>query len=888
MLYRLIELWSRITAVFGRRRLDRDLQDEIAFHLAMRESDYADAGYNPSDARSAAERRFGNRTLLKEEIRDMWTFPPVESVLQDVRYAFRTLRNAPAFTIVATLTLSLGIGGTVTMFSLGRAASIESLPYPEPERLVQLWGTVQREQVERRGASYPDFVDWRDQATSFDDVVLVDSVTMTFTHSTAERVQMEGVSPPYFALLGVQPALGRTFHAGEDSGSASERVVILSDGLWQQRFGADRSVIGQSILLENRPFAIIGVMPPGFNGLTDTSQLWIPFTQSQAPATLTNRGTRGFVALARLKTGISVRQAQAELDAISARLEQAYPVTNEKRGVEVSSLEAELFGAFQPALRALTVAVALVLVMACVNVANLLLARSENRQREIALRSAIGASRSRVLRQLLTESCVLTGVGAVAGLAVAQGAIRALAATSPVLLPSFAQPTIDARAALVASALAVACGVSLGLAPAAHARVTRLADALKESVRGSSEGRRSGRVRGALIVAEVSLAVVLLVGAGLMIRSISNLTAIDPGFDARSLLTLRVSIPQSAAAAAATQGAASLSSNRALLERVRAVAGVRAASLASDIPLEGSTSAVFYAAEGQTEITVENRPRAYIHRVSPDFFTTMGIAMQAGRTFVDAEVVPDTPVVIVSDRLARRFWPAGDAVGKRIKLGDLQSDGPWREIIGIVSEVKYRGLPENPTGDPDIYFPILDAIRQLAVVVRTSLPPDAVAAPLRAAIQEWNAAVPVYNLTPLADLVAAQTAESRFTTWLMAMFAVLALALATVGIYGVMSYVVAQRTREIGIRLALGATTRQILNLVLGNGMRLIVTGVVLGVGGAVALRQLLAAQLFQVDPIDRSAFLAVALLTVVGMLACAIPALRATRLQAIEALHQE
>jgi putative ABC transport system permease protein len=885
MLYRVLALWFRVTTVFRRRRLERDLEEEIAFHLAMRASQLATTG-DDDEAKYAAARRFGNRTRVKEELREMWTFPSVESVLQDVRYAVRTLLKAPAFTAVATLTLAFGIGGTVTIFSLGRAASADSLPYPEAERLVQLWGTVQREQVERRGASYLDFVDWRDHATSFSAVALVQALSMTIAVDNAERIPVEAVSPPYFSLLGVQPSLGRGIQAADDRSDAAARVVVLSDGLWRQQFAADRGVIGRTLLLEGRPATVIGVMPPRFTGMTDTAQAWVPFTQAVSASTLNNRGTRGFVALARLKDGISVAQAQAELDAISARLAQAYPTTNEKRAVEVSTLETELFGALRPALRALSIAVALVLLMACANVASLLLARSESRLREIALRAAVGASRGRVLRQLLTESCVLTGLGAVAGLAIAAGAIRVLAVTSPVQLPSFAQPQVDALAALVAVGLSVSCGIALGLAPAAHARVTRLADALKESVRGSSEGRRSGRVRSALVIAEVSFAVVLLVGCGLMIRSITNLVAIDPGFDQQSLLTLRVSIP-ARPPDATPDPTASLVGHRELLERVHAVPGVSAASLASDVPLEGVANAVFYAAEGQPEVTVESRPRAYIHRVSPDFFETMGIALRSGRTFVEAEIIPDTPVVIVSERLARRFWPNSEAIGKRVKLGDAQAPGPWRQIIGVVDEVKYRGLPENPTADPDIYFPMLDTARQFALVVRTNVPSEGVAEPLRAAIQGWNRSVPVYSVSSLDDLVAAQTAASRFTTWLMGVFAALALLLAGVGIYGVMAYSVTQRTREIGIRLALGATAGEILRLVVANGLRLIGAGVAIGVAGAVMLGQVLAAQLFEVSAVDSFAVLAVAILAAVGVLACALPALRAMRLQAVEALHQ-
>ena len=888
MLYRLIELWYRLTAAFRRHRIDRELDEELAFHVAMREADLASAGSDPAEAHYTALRRFGNTARVKEELREMWTFPSIESVWQDVRYALRTLWRAPTFTLVSALTLAIGIGGTTAIYSLARAASADSLPYPEPQRLVQLWGTVQRAQVERRGASYLDFLDWRAHTTVFEDIALFDGGTATLMEGHADRITIESVSEPYFRLLGVSPSLGRTFAPTDDVTGPRELVAVLSDGLWKRRFGAEPSMVGKRVILDGRPFVVIGVMPPNFQGLTDQAELWTPFTVGQSPQALASRGNRGFVGLARLKPGVTLDGAQTEFNVISARLEREYPDTNEKRAVEVSTLEQELFGDIRSALRALAAAVVLVLVMACASVGNLLLTRSEARQREIAVRAAIGASGRRLLRQLVTESCVLTSLGALAGFAVAEIAIRVLIATSPVQFPSFAQPRVDLRTALFAAGLGMGTGLLLGLAPAAHARIARLSEALRESARGTG-GRRSMRVRSGLVIAEVSLAVALLVGAGLMIRTVQNLFAVDPGFEPSSVLTARVNIPRDATPAEAA-GAAPVSTadNRVLLERVRALPGVEAASMASDVPLGGSSSAVFYAAEGQGVVNAQNRPRAYIHRVTPEFFSTLRIPIVAGRTFAEREIVPDTSVVIVSERVVRRFWPGQDPIGKRIKLGDLASDSPWRQIIGVVGEVKYRGLPDNPTSDPDIYFPVLPGNRDVGLVVRTSLPPSSVTGTLRASLQQWDPRIPVYNVAELEDLMRSQTAQSRFTMWLMTVFAGIALLLAALGIYGVMSYAVAQRTREIGIRLALGATARGVLRTILLSGTRLIATGLLIGSVSAVLLTRRLAAQLFEVGPLDPAAVVAIALLAIVALVACAIPAARATRLDPISALRRE
>jgi len=889
--------WHRFLALVRRRRLDRDLEDELAFHLAMREADCCADGLSVEAAREEARRRFGNVTHLKEQTREMWTFPSFESFRQDVRYALRTLRKAPGFTFVAVFALAVGIGGNTAIFSLIDAMRARALPYHDSERLVQLWGNVQRVKVERRGASYPDYLDWRAQSKSFEDVAAFDSQWMTFVGSDEpERIQTEFVAAPYFSLLGVSAVRGRTFEPDEDIVAKPAQVVVLSDGFWKRRFGGDPQIVGRTLTLccAPRQYTVVGVMPPGFKGLSDAAELWVPFAMYAPPRTMMERGSRGFAALARLKPGVTLAAAQSDMDVISKRLEQAYPNTNEKRAVEISPLDVELFGNIRPALLTLMAAVAFVLLIACANVANLLIARSEARRREIAVRTALGAGRRRLLRQLITESCVLTAFGALAGLVLARAAVAALIAQSPVTFPSFVTPDLDLRVALFTVAVSVACGVLVGLAPGLQAQSADLSDSLKESAKGS-DGRRSHRMRSSLVVAEVSLAVVLLVGAGLMIRSVRNLAALNPGFDPQSVLTLHVSIPRTsvppAAPAAGAQAAPAprpVVEGRVLLDRLRAIPGVAAATLANGLPLDGDGGASFYAAEGQPAVNAQNMPRIYVHLVTPDFFSTLRIPLVSGRTFTDPEISPTSTAVVVSEGVVKRFWPGQDPIGKRVKFGSLTSTNPWMSIVGVVGEVKYRGLPQNPTGDPDIYLPFADRNSLLGIALRTTVPPASLIATVRAAVRAADPSIPVYNIATMDELVSRQTSQSRFTMWLMGVFAVCALMLAVVGIYGVMSYLVSQRTREIGIRLALGADGRDILRLVVGNGARLIGAGIVIGLAASFALQRLVSSLLFGVGAADASSGLAVVILAAVALAACYLPALRATRVSPLNALRYE
>jgi putative ABC transport system permease protein len=625
--------------------------------------------------------------------------------------------------------------------------------------------------------------------------------------------------------------------------------------------------------------------------VTDEAQMWIPFAQYAPPRTMADRGSRGFTVLGRLKPGVSREAAQAEVEAIASRLERAYPNTNEGRGIEVSPLATEVYGPLRLALQVLMGAIALVLVISCANVANLLIARSEVRRREIALRVAIGAGGGRLLQQLVTESCVLTLLGAAASLPLAAATIRLLVTQAPVTFPSILTPALDARMAAFTAAIASICGLCIGLAPWWQIRFADLVGRLRESSRGSV-GPVSQRLRNSLVVAEVTLAVVLLVSASLMIQSVRKLAKIDPGFDAGSLLTMHLSVPRVAppddGRSASGTPAPPVATGRQLLDRIASVPGVVSVGLGNDVPLDGNAGASFYSVEGQGPVTAQDRPRAWVHRVSPGFFAALQIRFVAGRTFLDTELTPSLSAVVVSEKVAARFWPGQDPIGKRLTLGSVDANVQWLSIVGVVGDVRYRTLSANSNADPDIYLPFADRNAQIAFAIRTSVPPSSVVAPVRAVIRAASASIAIYDVESMDSRIYAQSSRERFTTWVMSVFAGIALWLCTLGIYGVMSYVVTQSTREIGIRLALGAQRRAVLQSIVGNGLRLIVTGVAIGGLAAIALRRAVSATIVDVPLSDPATGLVLVLFVLVGLGACLVPALRATRLDPVRALQRE
>jgi len=817
----------------------------------------------------------------------------VNDIRTDVRQAIRSLRRSPGFAAVAILAMAIGIGGNTAIFSVIDETRAQALPYPDPDQLVYLIGNVQRATVERRGTSYPDFLDWRAQATLFEDLAAFDGQLMTLAGTEeSERIPTEFVSASYFPLLREMPAIGRTFRADEDDVAKPSTVVLLSDALWKRRFGSDPDIIGRSITLNGQPFTVLGVMAPGFSGVTDAAQMWIPFAMYAPAGRMANRSGRGFTVLGRLKPGVTMAEAQAEMTTIAARLERAYPESNEARGIEVSALATEFFGPLRPALQVLMAAIAFVLLIACTNVANLLLARSEARRREIAVRVAVGAGRRRLLQQLVTESCVLTLLGATAGLLLAEATVGLLMTSSPVTFPSVMTPALDLRVATFTVGVSLLCGIGVGLAPWWQTRVDDLSVRLNESARNSN-GPRSQWLRNTLVISEVALAIVLLVGASLMIQTVRKLAAIDPGFDPSSLLTVHVSVPRATSSPTGRLGGqippAPAVKGAELLERIGAIPGVVTVGIGNDVPLDGNAGATFYEADGHGPFTAQNQPRAWVHRVSPQFFAALRIPLVAGRTFLDSEMTAEPSAVIVSQRLVSRFWPGQDPIGKRIKFGAADdSDVPWLSIVGVVRDVRYRSLTNTANTDPDVYLPFADRNSQIALAIRTSLPPASLVEPVRAAIRAADSGIAIYGVATMDEQVRAQSGQWRFVTWVMGVFAGIALWLCALGIYGVMSYVVTQRTREIGIRLALGAQRREILHAIVSGGARLIVLGIAIGGTVSFALRRAVSSQIFDVPLTDPAAGLALVLFALVGLAACLLPGLRATRLDPVRALHQE
>jgi putative ABC transport system permease protein len=809
-------------------------------------------------------------------------------LLQDLRYGARMLVKNPGFTLVAVIALALGIGATSAIFTVVNALLLRPLPYPEAEQLAMVATTMRREQVEVRRSSYPDFVDWRNQNTVFEQMAALYSTSFSLLGAgEPERVSGELISASYFSLLGVRAAHGRTFLPEEDHAPDAQRVAVVGHDLWQRRFGG-KTLVGKTIQLSDGNYTVVGIMPESFRGISDQAELWLPMMMASSAreadaGVLQKRRERWLSAVARLKPGVSLQQAQTEMDTIARRLEQAYPDSNTNRGARVTLLHEQLFGSLQLTLWTLLGAVGCVLLVACANVANLLLQRAAVRHKETAIRLALGATTGRLMRQLLTESLLLALIGGVLGVLVSWWSVGFLVALSPITFPSFVTLALDARVLGFSLLVSVVTGVLFGLAPALQAARPALNEVLKDAGRGSSGGLGRSRLLGALVVSEIALALVLLVGAGLMIRGLQRLQAVDPGFDSDHLMTMRVSLP-----AQKYQRAQLDAFSQQLHERLQALPGVQSVALSSDLPLGSSTSAGPIVLEGQAVAPAGSEIRIYRHSVTPQFFATLGIPLVKGREFTAGDHAQAPGVVIVSEALARRYWPGEDAIGKRLQETGAP-DHPWRSIVGIAADVKYRGLPQNPNADPDIYLPLLQRPNNsLSLAVRAKADPASLTASIRSELQKFAPDLPVYGVTTMAQQMARQTRQARFSTWLLGIFGALALLLAAVGIYSVMAYAVEQRTHEIGIRLALGAHAGDVLKLVVGQGMRLALLGVALGLSAAFALTQLMKRLLIGVVAADPLTYVVIVLLLVsVALFACWLPALRATKVDPMITLNE-
>ena len=818
-------------------------------------------------------------------------------MISDLRFAWRALWKSPTTTLGAILALALGIGATTTMFGLLNAVALRPLPYPEAERLVELWGNVERQVVERRGTSIPDYLDWKAKSQSFDLMSAWSGNSFVMYGSGApERLTGEVVAGEYFAALGVEPLLGRALTSADDADNAPLSAVI-GERLWQRSFGGRPDAIGRSIQLNNQVFTIVGVAPARFTGRSDAGEVWVSMIASTPPQARAARGSRGFPALARLAPGVSIAQAQADVTHVAQQLAQAYPVTNEKRGVEVSQLSNEVFGQIRPAISLLFGAVAFVLVIACASVASLLLARTESRRREFSLRRAIGADERRLIRLMLSESAWVVALGGTAGCLLALWAGDALLALSPVQLPSFATPGVDWRTLAFVVGLGVLITVVIGLSPLRSMGKHSLAQDLREGAI-EARGGATGRTLQTIVAGQIAVTVTLLVGAALFGRSFTALAKFDPGFDATGVLSMRVQLPIDArrdaaspappAQGSAGQGVDAGAPALALLEDLRGLPGVSHAALASAVPL-GGQGAIFYSAEGMGEVDATNRPRAFLTRVSPNYVETIGLRLLEGRVFAPTDLGANAANVMVTSALAQRFWPGASAVGRRIKSGDLTSDNPWWTIVGVLQDANLRGIPQNPTRDPDIFLPFNERSRAFAVMVRTTADPASLIKPATDLLRRRDAGVAVFAAQPLSVLVDQQLAASRFLTWLTGVFAATALVLAIIGLYGLLAYWVGQRTREIGVRAALGANRSQLMGLVVGQGLMLALIGVVTGGLAAVALGRLVETQLYSVQALDVMSFaLTAGVMIVTAFVASVIPALRALRVDPINALRGE
>lgn len=807
--------------------------------------------------------------------------------MHSLRSAARSLLKAPGFTLTAVLTLGLGLGITTTIFSAVYATLIEPLPFPDSERLVVVHTMVKRDQWEHRGTSIPDFLDYRREATGGFAALSAQAGGADYTLTgDGEPLPVTGeiVSHDYFSTLGIQPALGRAFTAAEDSVPDRDQVVVLADSLWRSRYAADPAVLGRQIMLSDRPHTIVGVMPAGFRGLSNGTQFWLPLALSGAQP-WQNRATRWHEMIGRLKPGVTFEQARAELESIGARLASAYPDSNTNYAAAPVRLRDEFYGDLRRPLLVLMGAVGLVLAIACTNVANLLLVRLAARRREIAVRLALGASRGQLSSLFLAESGLLAAVGGLFALLLSSWLTGALSAFNPIELPYFTALELSGPAFGFGLAATAVCAFAIGAFPALLAGRTGLDGALKDAGRGQASGAASGRARALLVFGEIALSLALLVTAALLVRSFFNLVRQQPGYRTEQVASLRVTLPQQRY----NRDAARLFGAR-LRDHAVTLPGVNSAALASDTPLDGNTFSRIASVEGGAAVPAENETRIYTHSVSPEFFATAGIDLLQGRTF-ESDYAPDAPLaVIVSESFVRRFWPDGGAIGKRIKLARVTASSPWLEIVGVAADTKYRGLVRNPTNDPDIYVPFSQRPEwSFTLLLHTKGASASLLADLRGLVRTFDPNLATLDPITIEDRLTRASSSQRFSALLMGTFAVTALLLAAIGLYGVMSFAVGQRTREIGMRIALGARPADIYRLILGGAGRLLLAGLAAGVLLCLFTAPLIEGLLFELRARDPLTYVGVALLlAAVALLAAWRPARRATRVDPMVALRSE
>lgn len=872
---RLISLWRNL---FHKDSAEVELTEELDTYLEMLIEIKMNEGLDPAEARRAALIEIGGIEQVKEQVREVRIGQTLETVWQDLRYGARMLLKQPGFTLIAVFTLGLGIGANTAIFSIVNAVLLRPFPYKAPERLV-----IIQERFSAGGVtvSYPNFVDWRVQSTGFEAISAVrENENFNFTGiGEPERLQGRLVSAEFLSVLGINPLLGRDFLAEDDRPGAAP-AVILSYGFWQRRFGSDQSIIGKQLTLNNQSFTVIGIAPAHFQYGIE-ADVTVPIGL-QAERFKMRGADPGIGVVARLKPNVSEQQAETELNVIAAQLEQQYPQSNKGRRVLLTPLHESFVGDVREPLLILLGAVGLVLLIACANVANLLLVRASARRKEMAVRVALGASRATLIRQLLTESVLLAALGAGLGILLAFWGTSLIAAQLPAGIPRLQESRVDAPVLVFTLVVSLLTGLLFGLAPALQASRPNLTEGLKEGDRGSTGQRQ--RLRNVLVVGEVALTLTLLVGAGLLVQSFRRVLQVDTGFKAQNLLTMQVSVNN-------PDGQQVANFFEQLQEKVRSLPGVKSVAVSNGVPF-GVANFPTFLIEGRPE--TENKPSGIRYTVSPDYFQTMGIELLKGRVFTAEDTRDSHPVVVINEVLARLYFPDEEPLGKRLKLS---SDLPSSEIVGVVRHVEHNNLDGQRPVQSQFYtnfnqtpLQILPGgVRRINLLTRTEGEPLSLASAVRNQVAALNKDQAVFNVRTMEQIVGQSVAPRRFSMLLLTVFAIVALALASLGIYGMMSYAVAQRTREIGVRMALGAQSSNVLKLVIGQGMKLALAGVTLGLIASVALTRTIKNLLFGVSATDLATFAAITLLLLlVTLLACYIPARRATKVDPIIAWRHE
>ena len=815
----------------------------------------------------------------------------MSGVIQDFQYAVRQVRKSPGFAAIAVITLALGIGANTSIFSVVNAVLLRSLPFSDAGRLVRVWHTPPQSSfpgISVFSISPANFLDWQSQNHVFSSMAIYGFGGFTLTGGDkAEQVTASRVSAAFFSTLGARPMLGRVFSAQEDEPGHSN-VVILSHRFWQDHFGSNRDIVGRDITLDGTKYLVAGVMPPSFR-FPDFAQVWTPMAWTDQEKTV--RGNHNYLAVARLKPGVDLKQAQAEMNTISSRLEQQYPADDKGWGALLRPLQADLVSDVRPALLVLLGAVGFILLIACVNVTNLSLARIFSRHKEIAIRTAMGASSARIIRQIVVESVLLALAGGALGLAYAHFGVRLIMAFLADKLSASMEANLDLKVLAFTAAVSVLTGVVAGILPALHLSRANVNQALKQGLGRTGSDSGGNRTRSVLVVVEVALSLVLLIGAGLMIRSFQTLRTVNPGFDARGVLTMTAGISRGKFSTANEQ----ISFFERTLERIRALPSVTAAGVIDDVPLGGGGSHQPIAVEGRAIVPMAEQPEVDVRRISAGYLSALQIPVLRGRDFDSSDVAGRPSTILISASLAKQFWPEEDPIGKHITLTFFP--GVVREIVGVVGDVKGDGLDQT-RAPATLYMP-LDQLAppqgeqwrssSMTLVVRSSSSPEAMVSAVTNAIREIDSTIPVTNVQTMEDLVTTSLSSERFSLLLLGAFALLALILAAIGIYSVLSYSVRRRVQEIGIRLALGASLSDVLRMVIFEGLRPTLLGVLIGIAGAFTLARVMSNLIYGVKPTDPLTFVSVAfLLGVVALGASIIPAYRAAKVDPLVALRYE